>query len=172
MVTENTTTRSLSTSGATVTAVATATAYGFPVYDSVNNLIVLNGNGAQSNTVTNSGAALTVNAASTNINSGAAVCYDASTSSIYGPSGVNLGVAKLGTSNLGTANYIGIAQNSASVGGNVTINVLSSEATMVGLTPGTLYSVSALGGLTPTTSPTLGTYAGIATGATKLLIKG
>lgn len=172
MVTENTITRSLSTSGATVTAVATATAAGYPVYDSVNNLIVENGNGAQSNTITNSGAALTVNAASTNINSGAAVCYDASTSTIFAPSGVNLGVAKLGTTNLGTANYIGIAQNSASVGGNVTINVLSSEATLTGLTPGSLYSVSALGGLTPTTSPTLGTYAGIATGATKLLLKG
>lgn len=172
MVTENTITRSLSVSGATVTAIATTTAFGSPVYDSVNNLIVLNGNGAQSNTVTNSGAALTVNAASTNINSGAGICYDASTATIFGPSGTTLGVAKLGTTNLGTGNYVGIATNAASVGGTVTINTIGNTATITGLTPGSNYAVLNIGGLSPVTALTLGQYAGVAIGATTLLLKG
>lgn len=78
----------------------------------------------------------------------------------------------MGTTNLGTGNYVGIATNAASVGGTVTINTVGNTATIAGLTPGSNYAVLNVGGLGVVTSLTLGTYAGVAISATTLLLKG
>lgn len=150
-------------------SVSDSGAAGDIVYNSAAQLLVLGS--TTTNTVTNSGSAFTFNAAGPALTAGVTV-YDSDLNQVAGDSGSQFGIGKVGVTNLGTGNYVGIAQNAASVGGTVTINVVGSTASISGLTAGSNYGVLSVGGLAPVTSLTLGTYAGIATTNATLLLKG
>lgn len=143
------------------------------VYNTAANLIIVNFN-SDAYTVTNTGSVMTFNAvASGGINGGSVLLvYDSVLNQIVGNGSTTVGIAKVGATNLGTGNYVGIAQNAASLGGTVTINVIGSTASISGLTPGSNYGVLSIGGIAPVTSLTLGQYAGIATTNATLLLKG
>jgi len=156
-------------------AYGTGTGAGPITYDTLNNVIVYAKPGANpAQTFTNSGTVLaTASFATYAIGTGCAtLTFDSTRSQILGTSGTSAGVAKVGTTNLGTGNYVGIATNSATVGGSVTINTVGNSATLAGLTPGSNYTVSSVGGLVTTTALTLGQYAGVAITSTSLLLKG
>jgi len=139
------------------------------VYNSAAQLLVIGS--TSTNTITNSGSAFTFNAAGPALNGSVSV-YDPILNQVAGDNGIQFSIGKVGVTNLGTGNYVGIAQNSASASGTVTINVIGSTASISGLTPGSNYGVLSVGGLAPVTSLTLGTYAGVATTNATLLLKG
>ena len=146
-------------------------------YDTVNNqaLVVFNNStDTFARTVTNTGAALSFGATVTfKTASLSGVTEYSNSNAAFGVFGdLQSSIYQIGTTNLGTGNYVGVATNAASVGVTVTINTVGNTATLTGLIPGSNYGVLPTGGLGPVTALTLGTYAGVAISATTLLLKG
>lgn len=78
---------------------------------------------------------------------------------------------ELTTYALSATNFLGFAAGNVTSGGTATINIISNEATLSGLTPGSLYYVQSNNTVSTTPgSPSI--YAGLAYSSTKLIIKG